>query len=249
MYILIHGGCLTSSSRPIRPYSVLGLELHLETDQEQAPTLLSTIAVHTASSRTKAERPAGRSAPSSFAVPFAACACSSCLNPSMSLAPRLKVLNQPQATRPSAQMAPWLRIIPSNLRIDLLRPYIITILTVAALADARSQTNSGSFTHPRGHDPVLSFEHLQSIFSSIFSHVSNFARQSGQTGFWDMFYFVMACGLIQSIRIWKNRRQTRQEGSMPSNSSVVGGRHGRENLRASLDDNGNLRKGECEYLV
>lgn len=72
---------------------------------------------------------------------------------------------------------------------------------------------------------------------------------AGQIRLWDMGIFVMACGLIQSIRIWKRRRQTQREGSVSSNCSIAGGRHGGENIRASLDDNGKLRKSECKYLI
>lgn len=152
-------------------------------------------------------------------------------------------------------MAPWPHIIPSDFRIDLLHPYIISILTVTALTEGRSQTNSSSFTSCPKHDSIFSFEHFQRSFFSFFGHVSNLARPrdirmlAGQIGFWDLGFFVMACGLIQSIRIWKKRRQTQQEGSVLSTCSVAGGHQGRENIRASLDDNGNIRKGECEYLV
>ena len=152
-------------------------------------------------------------------------------------------------------MASWPRIIPSNLRIDLLQPYIISILTFEALTEGRSHTNSSSFIYPPEHDSFFSFEHFQRKFSNFFGHVSILARQretrilAGQIGFWDMGLFVMACGLIQSIRIWKKRRQTREEDTGLSNRSIGGVRQGRENIRASLDDSGNLRKGECGYLV
>lgn len=147
-------------------------------------------------------------------------------------------------------MAPWPHIIPSNLRIDLLHPYIVSILTVTALTEGRTHTNSSSFTYPSQYEATSSFEHFQRSFLSVFSHVSNLARQrdlrtsAAQIGFWDIALLVMACGLIQSFRIWKKRRQNQRAASVHSNCSISGGRYGRENTRASLDDGGNSRKGE-----
>lgn len=151
-------------------------------------------------------------------------------------------------------MAPWPHIIPSNLRINLLHPYFFSILTVTALSEGLTQPNSSSFTYT-DHESISSFEHFQRSFFSVFGHVSNLARQrdlrisAAQLGFWDFGFLIMACGLIQSFRIWKKRRQSQRAGSVHSNSSIIGGRLGRENTRASLDDNGNSRKGECTYLV
>lgn len=173
----------------------------------------------------------------------------------MSLAPSLELPNQLHGTRHSVQMAPWSHIIISKSRIDQLCPYIFSFLTVAASTEGRSPTKSTSPTHPRGHDPKSSSQHLQQSISSIFSHVSNISRQShvckiaGQIRFWDMVHLVMACGLIQLVRMWKRRRQTRQDGFVPSSDPVVEGSHGREHARASLDDNEKPRKGEWEYLV
>lgn len=243
---------MAPSARPTQPYS--NFKLPRETISRPAQD-----AFHSVSSRTRAERFAGRSAPSSSAAPFAASTCGSCLNAQVSLAPRWKavlyLLNQPQSTPHPAQMAPWPYSIPSYLRTDLLHPYIFSVLTVTTLTEARSQTNSSSFTDLPEHDPIFSFEYFQRSFFIVLGHVSNLARQrnvrklAGQIGLWDIGFFVMACGLMQSIRIWKKRRQTQREGSVLSNCSIAGSRHGRENIRASLDDDGKSRKGECEYLI
>lgn len=152
-------------------------------------------------------------------------------------------------------MAPWSHINTPKSRIDQLCPYILSILIVVALTEGQSPTKSSSPTHPRGHDPKSSFEHLQHSLFSIFSHLSNFPRQShvrtiaGQIRFRDMVHLGVACGLIQLVRMWKKRRQTRQEAFVSSSGPVVGGSHGRDHARASLDDNEKSRKGEWAYLV
>ena len=91
----------------------------------------------------------------------------------------------------------------------------------------------------------------------MFNHVSDFSRQSdvrqigGQIGIGNIARLIMACGIIQTMRVWKRRRQNRNrpEGGVPSNGSAIAGRHGRDNMRASLDEKGYSRKGECEDEV
>jgi hypothetical protein len=152
-------------------------------------------------------------------------------------------------------MAPWSHIVASNPQVDQLCNYTLFILTIAALTEGRSETNSSSPLLSRGHDSKLIFEHFQQSLLRIVSHVSNVTRQNlmrtlaGQIGLWDIIHLVMACGLFQVIRIWKRRREAHQDSFVPSNGSVVGGQHGRKNTRTSLDDNGVSRKGEYQYLV
>lgn len=151
-------------------------------------------------------------------------------------------------------MAPWSHIVASNPQVNRICNYTLFILAIAALTEGRSETNSSSLLPPGGHDSTLIFEHFQQLLSRFLSHVSNVARQeftrklAGQIGLWEMVYFGTGCGLAQLIFNWKKRREARQKTFIPSSGSIVGGQHGREKTRASLDDNEVSKRGEYRYL-